>query len=77
MDVTVNEEVKPKSAKLTEVELQMENKFELAANKKHGYNLKDELEEMVGFTDFSRKLNEVNFVIGIIVLAGLLAYFLL
>lgn len=43
---------------------------------KNRNNLKERLEELIGTTDFSAKLNEVNLVIGIIVSAILLAYFI-
>jgi hypothetical protein len=40
------------------------------------YNIKEQLDHLIGKPDFSKKLNEVNLIIGIIISAILLAYFI-
>ncbi|HSP87906.1 MAG TPA: hypothetical protein VLN45_07215 [Ignavibacteriaceae bacterium] len=40
------------------------------------YNLKEQLDHLIGKPDFSKKLNEVNLIIGIIVSVILLVYFI-
>jgi hypothetical protein len=43
---------------------------------RNSYNLKEQLENLTGSIDFTTKLDEINLIIGIIISAILLAYFI-
>lgn len=54
----------------------IERDINYSNSRRSGYNLKAKLEELLGLTDFQKTLEQVNYIIGIIVSIVMLLYFI-